>query len=61
MPIFEYQCKECGYIFEEVRYKNINRISTQCPVCEGIAPKIISKGSFIIKGYSEKNGYSKEK
>lgn len=62
MPIFEYQCKGCGYIFEEVLYKGItNKLSTQCPICEEIAPRIISKGSFRIKGYSEKNGYAKEK
>jgi putative FmdB family regulatory protein len=61
MPIFEYQCQKCGYIFEEVLYKYItDKVSTQCPICKSIAPKIMSKGSFRIKGYSEKNGYSKE-
>lgn len=62
MPIFEYQCQKCGYIFEEIFYKNVvDKISTQCPVCQNIAPKIMSKGTFKIRGYSEENGYSKEK
>jgi putative FmdB family regulatory protein len=60
MPIYEYQCKKCGYIFEQIEFKNIPKISTECPICKSIAPKIMSKGSFRIKGYSEKNGYSKE-
>jgi putative FmdB family regulatory protein len=61
MPIYEYQCKKCGYIFEQIEFKGIKKISTICPVCENIAPRVISSGSFRIKGYSEKNGYSKEK
>lgn len=62
MPIFEFQCKKCGYIFEEVEFKDLKKIYTQCPNCKkGIAKKIISKSNFIINGYSYSNGYSKEK
>lgn len=59
MPIFEYQCKKCGYIFEEVILNKIPKIGTICPNCSYIATKIISDSNFVIKGYSEKNGYSK--
>ena len=64
MPIYEYQCEECGYIFEEVTIKmGPIKISTNCPVCSkngnmAIAKKIISSGSFIVHGYNANNGYS---
>jgi putative FmdB family regulatory protein len=64
MPIYEYQCKECGYIFEEVTLKmEPTKISTECPVCNergntGIAKRILSKGSFIVNGYNASNGYA---
>jgi len=61
MPIYEYQCEKCGYIFEEVNINNITKLSVECPHCKGLSKKIMSSGSFRIKGYSEKNGYSKEK
>ena len=61
MPIFEYQCIKCGYIFEEVNINNVTKLSVKCPNCEKLAKRIMSTGSFRIKGYSEKNGYSKEK
>jgi putative FmdB family regulatory protein len=33
MPLFEYQCKKCGYRFEELQ-KNVSDKSTKCPKCE---------------------------
>lgn len=59
MPIYEYQCEKCGYIFEEVTFAKTIKISTKCPNCDGFSKKILSSGIFNIKGYSEKNGYSK--
>ncbi|HLT63723.1 MAG TPA: zinc ribbon domain-containing protein [Pseudohongiella sp.] len=50
MPIYEYQCKECGH-----RLEAIQRFSdaplTLCPVCnkEGLA-KQLSAPSFRLKG-----------
>ena len=64
MPIHEYQCEQCGYIFEEVTMKmDAVKISTNCPVClqnkkHGIAKKIMSSGSFIVHGYNATNGYA---
>ena len=64
MPLYEFQCNKCGYIFEEIhkKYSSI-KISSYCPVCEqngikSVAKKIISRGSFIINGFNAKNGYS---
>ncbi len=60
MPIYEYQCEKCGYIFEEVNINKVTKLTVECPNCSGLSKKIMSSGSFVIKGYSEKNGYSKE-
>lgn len=65
MPLYEFQCNICGYIFEEICKKfEPTKISSSCPVCKengktSIAKKIISKTSFVINGYNAKNGYSK--
>lgn len=59
MPIYEYQCEKCGYIFEEVTLKmEPTKISTECPNCKGISKKILSKGSFVVHGYNASNGYA---
>lgn len=61
MPIYEYACKKCGYIFEKVNINKVTKLTVKCPNCDDIAKRIMSSSNFVIKGYSEKNGYSKEK
>lgn len=67
MPIYEYQCEDCGYIFDEVVLKNKPiKISSHCPKCKedgksSIAKKIISKSSFVIHGFNALNNYSATK
>ena len=64
MPIYEYQCNTCGYIFDEVSLKmGPIKMSTVCPKCskkgeESIATKLMSKGSFTVHGFNSSNGYS---
>ena len=64
MPIHEYQCEKCGYIFEEVTFKlSAVKASTSCPACKewdnfGHAKKIMSTGSSIVHGFNNNNGYS---
>lgn len=64
MPIHEYQCQKCGYIFEQITYEmDAVKISTTCPVClekkeHGIAKKIMSAGSFRVNGFNASNGYA---
>ncbi|MFW9871626.1 MAG: FmdB family zinc ribbon protein [Candidatus Thorarchaeota archaeon] len=66
MPIFEFQCVKCGYIFEEIHiHSDPHKISSFCPVCkeqgfESISKKIISRSSYIMKGFNAQNGYSKK-
>jgi putative FmdB family regulatory protein len=60
MPIYEYQCSKCGYIFEEITHNmDVEKISTECPVCESPSKKIISGGTlFTIHGFNSNNGYA---
>ena len=49
MPIFEYQCKSCGKIFEKLTF---NRTKVQeCPSCKsGNTEKKLSVFSGIVSG-----------
>ena len=50
MPIYEYQCKECGHQLEAIQ-RFSDAPLTLCPVCEkpGLA-KQLSAPSFRLKG-----------
>lgn len=59
MPIYEYKCSKCGYIFEAyTRTLDIKELI--CPKCNEIAPKIMSGSNFVVKGYNSENNYSKK-
>jgi putative FmdB family regulatory protein len=59
MPIYQYRCNACGHEFE--KFNKSTKIKTEvCEKCGKKCQKIISLSSFIINGYSEKNGYSKK-
>jgi len=45
MPIYEYSCPKCGQIVEAIR-----KVDDPPPKCHGAMKKLISKGSFILKG-----------
>lgn len=50
MPIYEYECKKCGYE-EEKFVKNFNTIiSPKCIKCESKMFKKVSLSSFSLKG-----------
>jgi len=60
MPMYEYQCSDCGNQFE-IRQKFSDEPLKQCPECGGSVEKLISQTSFSLKGngwYAE--GYSKD-
>ena len=62
MPIYEYQCRSCGYEFEEVQ-KFSDPSLDDCPSC-GVnsAERIVSISSFHLKGGGwYKDGYSTKK
>jgi putative FmdB family regulatory protein len=49
MPIYEYQCQDCGSI-EEVFQKVSDPACTTCSHCKGTLDKLISQSSFHLKG-----------
>ena len=60
MAVYEYKCSKCKKITTKELPMKSSVDWVFCDHCKkGKAMKIISKSSFKIKGYSEKNGYSK--
>ena len=50
MPIYEYQCKACGHIFEEMQGFNDKPIK-KCPECKkNKVEKMISLSAFHLQG-----------
>ena len=49
MPMYEYQCKDCGLVFE-ARQKFSDAPLTECRECGGMVAKLISQVGFALKG-----------
>jgi putative FmdB family regulatory protein len=49
VPIYEYQCSNCGEIFEAFQ-KVSDEPLTECRFCRGKVEKLISQSSFQLKG-----------
>ncbi len=50
MPLYEYECENCGHVFEQRHGMNEAPVSS-CPACNGTVSQRISGGAgFIIKG-----------
>lgn len=49
MPIYEYQCEECGKDFELFRSMTDDGCPS-CKFCGGPVKKLISRSSFHLKG-----------
>jgi putative FmdB family regulatory protein len=49
MPIYEYECKKCGYHME-VWQKFSDPEMTKCELCKGRIRKLISQSTFHLKG-----------
>ena len=49
MPVYEYQCTECGEVFE-ILHKMDEEYVDGCPKCKGKARRILSPSNFILKG-----------
>lgn len=49
MPIYEFECEKCGHRFEEVVFKNTEKVI--CPDCGAEkVKKLMSSGSFVTGG-----------
>ncbi|MDQ7786315.1 MAG: zinc ribbon domain-containing protein [Thermodesulfovibrionales bacterium] len=49
MPIYEYECINCGKHYE-VMQKFSDEPLTLCTICKGPLHKLISQTSFVLKG-----------
>lgn len=49
MPIYEYECTECGHQTEALQ-KFSDPPLTECGACKGKMRKVISQNSFHLKG-----------
>ena len=49
MPIYEYQCDQCGETTEVLQKFSDNPLS-ECPACGGPMHKLMSMNSFQLKG-----------
>ena len=47
MPTYEYECKRCGFLFEEFQSINAQPLK-HCPKCNGSVKRLIGKGSGIV-------------
>jgi putative FmdB family regulatory protein len=67
MPIYEYKCDVCDEITEEFDKITSTTKTIECSLCGQIATRIMSLGSFHLKGggwykdgYGDKKSMSKE-
>ena len=58
MPQYSFKCKVCKKKFDEIAKETS---TVKCPKCGGTAKRTVTAANFIIKGYSESNGYFKDK
>ena len=49
MPLYEYQCQECGVRFERRQHFSDDPVKT-CPDCEGAVVRLIHPAGIIFKG-----------
>jgi putative FmdB family regulatory protein len=64
MPIYEYECTQCGNV-EEALQKFSDKPLTRCGHCNGKLTKLVSQSTFHLKGsgwyvtdYAKKSGDS---
>lgn len=49
MPLYEYKCRQCGYVFETIQKVSDSPL-TECPKCGGRLKKLISAPAIQFKG-----------
>lgn len=60
MPIFEYLCKNCGKLHEELYGVRYRPDFINCQECGSPAQYKMSAGQFEVKGANYLNGYAGE-
>jgi putative FmdB family regulatory protein len=59
VPVYEYRCPKCEDVIEILFFSHPHELP-KCRRCDLVMIKIISKGSFVVKGFNSKNNYSKK-
>jgi putative FmdB family regulatory protein len=49
MPLYEYQCRQCG-VATDVRHGFDETVSTRCPACGGELARQFSPAGIVFKG-----------
>ena len=49
MPLYEYECKQCGHRFEKIQ-KFSDKMVKKCPECGGVVEQMISAPAVQFKG-----------
>ena len=49
MPLYEYECDDCGHRFEKIQKFSDPPVST-CPSCDGKVSKLVSSAAIQFKG-----------
>ena len=49
MPLYEYECDDCGHRFERIQ-KFSDELVSVCPECEGRVRKLVSSPAIQFKG-----------
>ena len=61
MPIYEFRCVECDEVSEEMLSFKDKTKTIKCPICNNKSERIMSLGSFHLKGSGwYKDGYGKK-
>ncbi len=50
MPLYEFQCDECGHRFEIIQQKFSDPPPAACPQCGGPVRRLVSSPAFQFKG-----------
>lgn len=61
MPLFDFQCSECGHEAHDVLVFNwadaVGKVR-ECPYCHVMMHKKVPAPAFQVNGFNAKNGYS---
>jgi putative FmdB family regulatory protein len=49
VPLYEYQCKACGHVFEKIKGFS-DPDEKECPVCKGEVERLLSAPAVQFKG-----------
>ena len=49
MPLYEYECNNCGHRFERIQKFSDDLVSA-CPLCDGKVRKLVSSPAIQFKG-----------